>query len=472
MSRDNEHSLETNGNTYDVQRRDFLRTTGGAVGIAAAATLFGIDSLRRVEAAGAGVAGLTPEQAAQDEAYWREIQQAFSVSRSIVNLNNGWTCPSPRIVTEAVVRYIWQQENGPAFAMRDVLMPQKETIRTALARQFGVSDEEIAVVRNTTEALQIVLMGVPLERGDEILATDLEYGSMMFGLDQRSRRDGVVIKQAELAKPPKAPEEWLKAVEAGITPRTKLILISHIETSFGHIFPVRAVCDLAHRRGIEVVCDGAHSFAHLDFTHADLDCDYFGTSLHKWLGAPKSTGMLYVRKDKIAKTWPLFPSSVRQTDRIEKFERYGVQSTAPFLGVAEALAFHNGIGAARKEARLRYLTHYWADRLAKLPNIRFNTSLSPNLSCALANVAIEGVNMSGLGEYLSKEHQILTATSGRQGLRGLRVSPNIYTTLQELDYFCDVMEDVAKKGLAEPYKSFQPRGNNQGQQQSGAGTGL
>lgn len=441
---------------HTMARRGFLKAAGSAAGLAA---LLGPDALRGVEAALNSAAGLTPQQAAREESLWGEVQQAFTVHRGLIHLDNGYTCPSPRVVTEAVVRYIWDQEQGPYGLWVREAGDRLDTVRVALARLFGAAPEEIGIMRNATEALKTVLYGVPLQPGDEALTTMHDYGSMVGVLRHREQRDGIKLVRVPVPTPPKSTDELVGIFERAITPKTRLILVSQVVECTGLVFPVKRICDLAHRHGIEVVCDGAHAFGHLDFKQADLNCDYFGASLHKWLGAPKSTGMLYVRKDKIEKTWPLYPSSSRSKDSIEKFERHGVQSLAPVLGIAEALAFHNGIGSARKEARLRYLSHYWAERLQKLPGIQMNTSLKPELSCGIVNFALEGVNLWGLGPYLEEEHHILTASGGsrRGGPRGLRISPNVYTTLDELDYFCEVVEDVAENGLPEPYKSREPR---------------
>lgn len=441
-----------------MERRRFLQTMGSAVGLAAAATLAGPDDvLRTVEAAAQSLSGLSPKQAAREESFWLGIQQAFTMSRSLINLDNAWTCPSPRLVTEAVVRYTWLQEEEPAQQWIQKLRPRQESVRIGLARLFGCDPEEIALVRNATEALQIVLFGIPLKSGDEVLTTSLDYGSMVSTLNYRQQRDGIVLKRIDMPTPPKAMEELVGAFERAITPKTRLILVSHIAYLNGQVFPIKNICDLAHQRGIEVVVDGAHSFAHLDFTRQDLDCDYFGTSLHKWLLAPKGTGLLYVRKDKIETIPPLMSApSGRRKANIRKFEQVGTHPAAPILAIAEALSFHTVIGSKRKEERLRYLKDYWAERLRKVPNVRLYTSLQPEMSCGIATVGVEGVHPVAFRDYLWERHRVQTARIVSAGIQGLRVSPNLYTTLNELDYFCEVVEDVAKKGLPEPHKSFKP----------------
>src|SRR5690242_20753743 len=403
--------------------------------------------LKDVEAATRSVAHLTPEQAAMDEDYWFAIQNAFTVTRGIVNLNNGGVSPSPRLVTEALVRYTWQQEDATAYTMWQLLEPQSETIRTGLAEMFACDREEIAITRNAAKSLEILLMGMDFKPGDEILTTTQDYPRMLTTLRQRERREGLVLKMVKIPIPPKDLSEITAAFEKGITSRTKLILVSHQVNITGQITPVKQICELARAKGIETIVDGAHSYAQFDFQQKDLGCDYFGTSLHKWLYAPKGTGMLYVKRDKIEKLWPLMAAESKQAGDIRKFEEIGTHSAAPRLAIGEALLFHNGIGGKRKEARLRYLSRYWMNRLKPIPNIRFNTSFDPTQSCAIGNVHIEGTNPEAVTKYLFDKHHIFAVPIIHPEFQGIRVTPNLYTTLTELDRFCEQMELIARKGL-------------------------
>jgi isopenicillin-N epimerase len=430
---------------YD--RRRFLSSVGKGVGLAALASTTIASLLADVHAATRRVSHLAPDEAARDEDFWFVIQNAFSVTRGITNLNNGGVSPSPRIVTEAVVRYTWEQEDATAYTMWEILEPQSETIRTGLADLFGADREEIAITRNASESLETLLYGMDFQPGDEILANTQDYPRMLTTLRQREQREGLVLKLVKIPLAPKSLSEITSAYERGITKRTRLILISHVVNLTGQITPVRAVCDMARARGIETIVDGAHSFAHFSFKRADLNCDYFGTSLHKWLFAPKGTGMLYVRREKIEKLWPLFAAEKRQAADIRKFEEIGTHSAAQRLAIGEALLFHNGIGSLRKEARLRYLSRYWMNRLKDIPRISFNTSFAEDQSCAIANVQIEGANPRDLYNYLMSAHKIFATPIVHDEFSGLRVTPNVYTTLKELDRFGDVMEGVARKGL-------------------------
>jgi isopenicillin-N epimerase len=428
-------------------RRNFLSLAGKGLGLAALSSATVASLLRNVEAATKTVAHWTPEEAAMDEDYWAIIQGSFSVTRGIINLNNGGVSPSPRIVTEALVRYLWQQEDATAYTMWQILEPQSETIRTGLAELFGCDREEIAITRNASESLETLLMGMDLKSGDEILTTTQDYPRMLTTLRQREKREGVKLKLVQIPIPPKNLDEITTAFEKGITGRTRLVLIAHQINITGQITPVKAVCEMARAKGIETIVDGAHSFAQFDFKQKDLGCDYFGTSLHKWLGAPKGTGLLYVKRDKIEKLWPLMAAESKQASDIRKFEEIGTHSAATKLAIGEAILFHNGIGAKRKEARLRYLSRYWMNRLQDVPKIRFNTSFDPSQSCAIANVHIEGTKPDALVKYLFDKHHIFTTPIVHEEFQGVRVTPNVYTTLGELDRFCEQMELIARGGL-------------------------
>jgi isopenicillin-N epimerase len=428
-------------------RRDFLSLAGKGLGLAALSSATVASLLKNVEAASRKVTHLTPEDAAMDEEYWAGIQNSFSVTRGISNRNNGGVSPSPRTVTEALVRYIWEQEDATAYTMWQILEPQCETIRTGLAELFGCDREEIAITRNASESLETLLMGMDLKSGDEILTTTQDYPRMLTTLRQREKREGLKLKLIQIPIPPKNLEEITAAFEKGITDRTRLILISHQINITGQITPVKAICEMARARGIETIVDGAHSFAQFDFKQKDLGCDYFGTSLHKWLYAPKGTGMLYVKRDRIDKLWPLMAAEAKQAADFRKFEEIGTHSAAPKLAIGEALLFHNGIGGKRKEARLRSLSRYWMNRLKDVPKIRFNTSFDPKQSCAIANVQIEGTNPEAVTKYLFDKHRIFATPIVHEEFQGIRITPNLYTTFGELDRFCEQMELIARHGL-------------------------
>ena len=403
--------------------------------------------LGNVQAAGQLVEHLSPLEAATHEEYWQLIARAFPVSGSTLNLNSGWTSPSPKAITEAFVRYK-HQEDATSSTMWQMLEPQAENIRAGLAHLFGSGADEIAITRNASESLQILLFGLDLRYGDEVIATSQDYPRMLTALRQRELRDGPKLRLVKIPFAPRDTGEIVDAIEAAITPKTKLILISHVINITGQIMPVKRICDMARSRGIETVVDGAHSFAQLDFKRDDLQCDYFGSSLHKWLYTPKGAGLLYVRKDKIRNVWPLMASEDENKYDIRKFEEIGTHSSATRLSIGEALLFHEAVGAKRKEQRLRYLSLYWMERLRGVRGITFNTSFDPTQFCAIANFSIEGGDPVKITDHLMSKHKIIATPTVHDEFRGIRVTPNLFTTPADLDRFCATIERLVSKGLS------------------------
>lgn len=427
-------------------RRQFL----GAIGKTAAVTTVlpilnpaGVHSALKTLTERSG----TPEEIAEDESFWFEVQRAFTVDRSLVNLNNGGVSPSPAYVLDAMGKH-WDFANkAPTYTMWQIQNPQKESVRERLARMWDCDPEEIALTRNASEGLQICQFGMDLKRGDELLTTNQDYPRMITTWNQRERREGLVMKQFSIPVPAEDPDEIVSLFEHNINSKTRVILMCHVINLTGQILPVKQVIQMARKKGIPVIVDGAHSFAHFDFTLRDLDCDYFATSLHKWLCAPHGTGLLYVKKDKIKDIWPLMAAPEKKDNDIRKFEEIGTHPAAPYLAIAEALTFHQGIGAKRKEARLRYLRNRWAERLVQHDRVRLHTSLKPEFSCGLANVQIEGIDPVELNAHLWNDHRIITVPIKHAEFQGIRVTPNVYTTLEEIDRFCDAMETVIKRGI-------------------------
>jgi isopenicillin-N epimerase len=424
-----------------LTRRGFLQATGTA-GVAAIAS-FRDDGLDRIVAAGRFVEGISPEEVARDENYWREVQQAFTLDRTIINLNNGGVCPSPRVVHDALKRYLDISNQSPVYHMWQILEPNIESVRRRLAQAFGCDPEEMAITRNASEALQIAQLGIDLKPGDEVVTTNQDYGRMLDTWQQRVRRDGIKLTQVSFPVPPKSMDVLADALLNAITPATKVLHFCHITNLTGQIFPVKRICDEARRRGIKTIVDGAHAFAHFPFTVADLGCDYYGTSLHKWLLAPIGTGFLYVRKENIPSLWPLTPASESKTNDIRKFEEIGTHPAANHNAIAEALTFHEGIGAERKAARLRYLRNRWAERLAKNPKFRIHTNLDPEHSCAICNVQLVGVPSNKVVAHLWEKWRIIVTPINHKEYEGVRVTPNVYTTLEEVDTFAEAMERLA-----------------------------
>ena len=424
-----------------ITRRRFLGA--GATG-AVALTAFTDESLSRVAAAAARAADVPAPDLARDESYWREIQQGFTLDRTIVNLNNGGCCPSPRVVHEAFKRYLDVSNQSPVYHMWQILEPNIETVRRRLAASFGCSPEEMAITRNASEALQIAQLGIDLRAGDEVVTTNQDYGRMLDTWDQRVRRDGITVKKISFPVPPPSLDDLADRLISAIGPKTKVLHFCHITNLTGQIFPVKRICDAARAKGVKTIVDGAHAYAHFPFTAADLGCDYYGTSLHKWLLAPIGTGFLYVRRENIEGLWALTPAGATRGKDIRKFEEIGTHPAANHNAIAEALTFHEGIGAERKAARLRYLRTRWAERLETTGRFRIHTSRDPAQSCAIGTVQVLSVPAGKAVQQLWDKWRIIATPIVHAEYEGIRVTPNVYTTLEEIDTFADAMESLGK----------------------------
>ncbi|MBK7406193.1 MAG: aminotransferase class V-fold PLP-dependent enzyme [Phycisphaerales bacterium] len=366
----------------------------------------------------------------------------------MVNFNNGGVSPAPRWVQEAM-RDHWDLANkSPAYYLWQVQEPRKEVVRERLAHTWAVSPEEIAITRNASESLQICQLGLDLKPGDEVLCNTQDYPRMINTFKQRERRDGIVLRQCSIPVPVEDPSALLALYLANITKNTKLILVSHMINLTGQMMPVKEICTLARTMNIPVIVDGAHSFAHADFKLTDLKCDYFGTSLHKWLFAPHGTGLLYVKRDKIPGLWPMMAAADTQDSDIRKFEETGTHPAAPILAIAEALTFHESLGAARKQARMIYLRERWMSRLESNPRVRFHTSRKPGFAVGIGNVQIEGLETGALAAWLWEKHRIFVVGIKHPEFEGLRVSPSVYSTLEEVDRFSAAIEEAMRNGIA------------------------
>jgi isopenicillin-N epimerase len=424
-------------------RREFLSTAAHAAGVG----WLSAAGVSRVLAAARGLAGIAPEEAARDEDFWFTVREAYDLDSRHIILNAGASNPSPRAVQRALVRYLDYANGSPLVNNRDAFSPQRERVRRRIAGLVNCTPNEIALTRNTTEAVQTVLFGLALKPGDEVVTTDWDYYSMVNALRQREKRDGIVVKQIALKLPAPSSDGVVKAFRDALTPRTKAILLCHVIDGQGQILPVREVCDLAHEQGVQVVVDGALSFGHIACDLKALGCDYFGTSLHKWLSAPLGTGFLYVTRERIPSLWPLFGASDPQGQDIRKFEQIGTHSAPHFAAVNQALDFYEGVGVARKQARLHYLTRYWTDKVGKLPKVRINTPLDPDRSCGTVHLEIEGVDPRKLSQHFYRDLDIYVFPIVRNGLSGVYVSPNLFTRLTDLDQFADAVAKVAREGL-------------------------
>lgn len=377
-----------------------------------------------------------------DETFWYQIKQSYTVSPAILNLNNGGVCPQPRVVQEAVERYNRLSNETPSYYMWRILDQGREPVRAKLAELAGCSPEEIAINRNSSEALETIIFGLRLQPGDEIVLTKQDYPNMINAWKQRAHRDGVVLKWLNFEFPIEDKRQIVDTFVNAFTDKTKLVHLTHIINWMGQILPVREIAREARRRGIEVLVDAAHTFAHLDYKIPDLECDYYGTSLHKWLCAPFGSGMLYVRKEKIKNLYPLFGSPDPESEDIRKFEHLGTRSFAIEQAIGQAVDFHHLIGSERKQARLQYLKNYWAERANEMAGLQVETSLHPEFACAIALLAFEDKEKDprDLGNYLFREHKIHTTTIRWENINGVRITPNVYTTTRDLDRLVRALE--------------------------------
>jgi selenocysteine lyase/cysteine desulfurase len=429
-----------------VSRRAFLQSTG-VIG-ATALTLRG-RGLEAVAEASAAVAAQTPADVAKDEAYWGQIQQQFALDRTMINLNTGHHCSQPRVVTDAVKRYLDVENQAPGY-YGGVLGRNIETVRRGLADEFGCDVEELAITRNASESLQIVQNGLDLRAGDEVITTEQDYPRMLTTWDQRMRRDKLKITRMQFPVPTTADDLYTR-MERAITPQTKVLHFCHITNLTGQLFPVQRICRMARTRGITTIVDGAHAGCHFPYKLRDLECDTYGVSLHKWLLAPFGTGILFVRRDLISTFWPLQAAPATADTNIRKFEEIGTSPMAPKMAITDALAFHRAIGAERKAARLYYLTMRWAGRLQKLPRIQMFSSLKPGETWGMATVGIQGMEASKISSFLFDKYRIIVAglaqgpMPGQQfPYQGIRVTPNISTTIDEVDLFASAMEELVR----------------------------
>ena len=424
-------------------RRNFLKTLGGLASAPALpfASLYAATLDEQV----AEYATVAAPQLAQDEDFWFLIKQAYTASPNMVNVNNGGVSPQPKGVQEAQDHYQRLSNEAPGYYMWRILGPMREAVRGKLAQLGGCSQEEIALQQNATQALETAIFGIDLQPGDEILTTDQDYPSMLSALRQRERRESIVIKKISLPVPMNDPDEVVRRFEAAIGPRTRVILVCQIVNLTGQGLPVKEICALARQRGIRTIVDGAHGFAQLEFNIPDLGCDYYGTSLHKWLCAPFGTGMLYVRREEIDSLWPLYGAVDGEEKDIRKFEHLGTRSFPAEVATGHAIDFHNGIGTARKRARLLYLRDYWIDAVRDLPGFSLNTALDPEFSCGIVNFALEGVDAQKLGNQLLSDYQIYTTVTQHDDVKGVRISPHVYTSLLDLDRLVEALRAIRRQ---------------------------
>lgn len=426
-------------------RRAFLQKAGLLAGAFSAGNLFNELHAADFENNLSRKAGIPARELAADEDYWSVIQQAYTVNPSIINLNNGGVSPAPRVVQEALDRYNKLANEGPSYYMWRVLDMGREPLREKLAELAGASPEEIAINRNSTEALNTVIYGLRLQKGDEVIGTKQDYPNMINAWKQRVAREGIVYKQINFDFPIEDEDAIVKAYENAITPKTKLLHITHVINWVGQIMPVKKLTAMAARKGIETLVDGAHSFGLLNFKIPELGCDYFGTSLHKFLSASVGSGMLWIRKQKIAGIWPLVCNDKPESEDIRKFETLGTRSFPIEQAIGEAVNFHNAVGPQRKQERIHYLKNYWASAVKNIPGVKLHTSLNPLYSCAICGVSVDGLTPQELDSALFTKYKIHVVGINWENIHCVRVTPHVYTKLKDLDKLIMAITEIARK---------------------------
>ena len=430
-------------------RRSFISKASAFSATALLASITQPSWSRNLHKALNGAVGIAPDKLASDEDFWYYVQQSYTVSPALINLNNGGVSPSPKTVQDAMKRYHDYCSEAPSYYMWQILDQGREPLRKNLAKLAGSSADEIAIQRNASESLETVIFGLDLKAGDEIVLAKQDYPNTMNAWKQREMRDGIKLVWINLEMPSEDNDYLASQYTKAFTSKTKVVQVTHIINTNGQILPVRKIADAAHAKGIDVLVDGAHSFAHFDFTIPELGADYFGTSLHKWLGACIGSGMLYIKKDKIKNVYPLFAAGDPKSEDIRKFENLG---TRPFFieqAIGKAIEFHEMIGSKRKEERLLYLKNYWITKVKDNPKIKINTSLKQGYSCAIGNILIDGKKPSELSIFLMDKYKIhcVAIESDDKSIRGVRITPNVYTTTKNLDLLVEGITTFSKSGF-------------------------
>lgn len=405
--------------------------------------LAGVSSLETLAKLSSQVSHLNPVEVAQDEDFWAKIRAAYKLKPDYINLENGYYCFLPQETLENFIKHVREVNYQGSYYMRTVQWDNKKAMATKLAALHDCSPDELIITRNTTESLDMVIGGLHWEEGDEAVMAEQDYGAMLNMFKQVSKRFGVVNKIVSVPMHPKSDEEIVKVYESAITPKTKLLMVCHIINITGHILPIRKICDMAHSKGVDVMVDGAHAFGHFTFSIKDLDCDFYGSSLHKWLSVPLGAGMLFAKKSHVSKVWPLLAEAQKDPDDISRLNHTGTHPVHTDLAIENAIDFHNMIGAKRKEERLRYLQTYWTSKARKIPNVIVNSPEDPKRHCGIGNVGISHIKPKELADTLLEKFKIFTVAIDGAGVHGCRISPNLYTSTDDLDVLVNALKELA-----------------------------
>lgn len=387
-------------------------------------------------------AGRSADELAPDEDFWAGVRAGYRLKPDYINLENGYYSFLPEAILEKYISHLREVNFQASYYMRTVQWDNKKKMADALAGMLGCAAGELIVTRNTTESLDMVIGGFNWKQGDEAVMAEQDYGAMLDMFRQVSERHGVVRKTVSVPNHPASDEEIVQLYAQAITPRTRLLMVCHMINITGQILPIRKICDMAHSKGVQVLVDGAHAVAHIRFNLSELNCDYYGASLHKWLSVPLGAGILYVRKERIGEIWPLIAEGPRKMDDISRLNHTGTHPVATDLTIADSIAFYQTLGPERKEARLRYLQQYWTSRVRSLPHIMLNTPGNAARACGIANVGIKGMKPSVMAETLLKKYRIFTVAIDYAGVQGCRITPNVYTSTTELDVLVEALKEM------------------------------
>ena len=414
-----------------MHKRDFLRSLGATT----VATLLGeklwaqYEPLPAVDLAGA-------------EDFWVALRKKYRLKPDYINLEHGYYSMQATPVLEAFISDVREVNYQASYYMRTVQTPNKDASRAELARLAGCSVDEIIITRNTTESLDTVIAGHDWKPGDEAVMAVQDYGAMLDQFALQSRRYGMVNRMVSLPNDPTSDDAIVQLYANAITPKTRLLLVSHLVNITGQILPVRKIADMAHARGVAVAVDGAHAFAHLDFRIPDLGVDYYAASLHKWLGVPLGAGILYVKRDRVAPLWPVFGDQGFADGDIRKLNHTGTHPVHTDLAIRHAIAFHDSIGVQRKEARMRYLQQYWTIQVRGAKNVVVNTPVDPKRSAGIANVGVTTMKPGELAKVLLDRYKIWTVAIDRENVQGVRITPHLFTTTAELDVLVKALTEL------------------------------
>jgi selenocysteine lyase/cysteine desulfurase len=384
----------------------------------------------------------TAGEVAQNEDFWASVRAGYKLKPEYINLENGYYNFQPEELLENFISKVRMVNYEGSYYMRTVQFDNKKAIAARLAKLAGCSAEELVITRNTTESLDMIIGGLHWNAGDEAVMAEQDYGSMLEMFKLVAKKYGVVNKIVSVPNHPSSDEEIVDLYAKAITPKTRLLMISHMINITGQILPVRKICDMAHSKGVDVMVDGAHAIAHIQFAIADLHCDYYGASLHKWLSTPLGAGMLYVKKENIHKIWPLLAEGDKKEDDIARLNHIGTHPVHTDIAIDGAIDYYEKIGADKKEARMRFLQQYWTSKVRHIPKVVVNTPADPARSCGIANVGIEGMKPADLATVLLKKYNIYTVAIDYANVHGCRISPNVYTTPEELDVLVKALKEL------------------------------